>query len=89
MNAPDLRFIQPRRPGRGVTVASLSLHATYQAPSGRLCRLVRRFGEPEPGSMSDSFSFQYTDCPDTEYHREREGFRLTAANVPMLREVLR
>ena len=93
MNAPnDLhRFYQPLRPGRDVTVATLSLSAVYQAPSGRLCRLTRRFEKHRPGEEAGSFNFTYIDASGaaTDYRMDSDGFRLTAANVSMLREVLR
>jgi hypothetical protein len=88
MNARDLHFMpQPRRPGRDVTVATLSINALYQAPSGRMCTLLPRTRETPP--EFDTFNFVYTDSTRSQDPLDRDGFRLTAANVGILREVMR
>lgn len=74
-----------------VTVAGLSTEALYQAPSGRFCRLQPRRGGSS-GIDGDSFSFLYVLEPGDRVALDpldRPGFRFTAANVPLLREVAR
>jgi hypothetical protein len=86
------RLRRPGHPAR-VTVATLSLKATYVTPTGRLCQL-----QPQPrhgvGAGGDSFSFLYVDV-EAAFRTgrptavERDGFRLAAANIGLLREVMR
>jgi hypothetical protein len=55
----------------------LSVDAVYRTPLGRRCRLRP---QPEERERVGYFSFEYLDT--------RDGFALTAANVPLLtREV--
>jgi hypothetical protein len=85
-------LLQMRGLGRQarVSVASLSTSALYQAPSGKLCRLMPRRGSS--GGDGDSFSFLYVLDPGERVASdplEQPGFRFSAANVSLLREVAR
>lgn len=72
-----------------VTVANLSIKSTYATPSGRLCKLLPN---SDCGRDIDSFSFYYLDEPlvrPINNIAKREGFRLSSANIGLLREVVR
>lgn len=82
-----------RRPGHParVTVATLNLNATYLTPTGRLCKLLPQ-AKHGPGAAGDSFAFHYLDLSGRQRSvepSERDGFRLAAANIGLLREVMR
>lgn len=62
----------------------LRIGATYIAPSGRLCRLAQspRSG---PGSDGLSFAFDYVVQWGPHEGKPRDGFRMSSANVRLLR----
>lgn len=71
-----------------VKVADLRLDATYVAPSGRLCRLA-----PPPKSgggctFGDTYLFDYVPAQGRGLV-DADSFRLTRANIGLLREVRR
>ena len=85
-------LIQRLRRQARVSAANLSVDAVYQAPSGRKCRLL---AEPHDGSKwRNYFTFVYLDHPGQKHDRggpleNGDGFSLTAANIHLLREVMR
>lgn len=70
-----------------VKVADLRLDATYVAPSGRLCRLAPP-PKSGPGSNGLTYLFDYLPTPGRS-SVESDSFRLTRANIEVLREVRR
>ena len=76
--------------GRAVTLATLRQGCVYRAPSGRLCTLLP-VPARGPGSGGTWFAFAYLDSTWVPpLHRlvlQPDAFRLSAQNVPLLREV--
>lgn len=64
------------------SLGTLRLDAVYRAPSGRLCRL-RPAPKHGPGSSGLTHLFEYLGGD------RADGFRLTTANLVLLREVQR